>query len=88
MVWVSNYASVPIVVSVTNNSGGDDGNFTIDPKGNETWGLNHWGRESEETITITWDGGKNTSFTIQAEDRVLVWDDAYGVETNVVTFNV
>ncbi|KAF7374253.1 hypothetical protein MSAN_00308200 [Mycena sanguinolenta] len=88
MVWVSNYASVSIVVSLTGNTGGNTGNFTIYPKQNETWSQNHWGRGGAETITITWAGGKTKSFTIQKDDRVLVWDDAYGVESNVVTTNV
>ncbi|KAF7349100.1 hypothetical protein MVEN_01432100 [Mycena venus] len=80
MVWVSNHASVSITVSVTKSTGGSDSNFTIYPKQNETWGQNHWGRGGAETITITWAGGKSKSFTIQKNDRVLVWDDAYGVE--------
>ncbi|KAJ7500819.1 hypothetical protein B0H11DRAFT_2225205 [Mycena galericulata] len=77
MVWVSNYASVSIVASVT---GGDSGDFTLYPKQNETWAQNHWGRDGAETITITWAGGKTTSFQIEKDDHVLVWDDAYGVE--------
>ncbi|KAJ7107886.1 hypothetical protein C8R44DRAFT_804383 [Mycena epipterygia] len=88
MVWVSNYASVSIVVSVTNASGGSNSNYTLYPKQNENWTQNHWNRGSEETITITWDGGKKTSFKIQKEDRVLVWDDGYGVESNVITTKV
>jgi hypothetical protein len=88
MVWVSNYSSVSIVVSVTTTSGGNGSNFTIDPKKNETWSQNHWARSGAETITITWDGGNKKSFTIQKEDRVLVWDDAYGVEGNVITTKV
>ncbi|KAF7374254.1 hypothetical protein MSAN_00308300 [Mycena sanguinolenta] len=87
MVWVSNHASVSIVVSVTTATGGNGNDFTIYPKQNETWGQNHWGRGGAETITITWVGGKKKSFTIQKDDRVLVWDDAYGVESNVVTTN-
>ncbi|KAF7349099.1 hypothetical protein MVEN_01432000 [Mycena venus] len=69
-------------------TGGSDSNFTIYPKQNETWGQNHWGRGGAETITITWAGGKSKSFTIQKNDRVLVWDDAYGVESNVITTQV
>ncbi|KAJ7500816.1 hypothetical protein B0H11DRAFT_1908676 [Mycena galericulata] len=80
MVWVSNYASVSIVASVT---GGDSGDFTLYPKQNETWAQNHWGRDGAETITITWAGGKTTSFQIEKDDHVLVWDDAYGVEKTV-----
>ncbi|KAJ7450487.1 hypothetical protein B0H11DRAFT_1928161 [Mycena galericulata] len=88
MVWVSNYASVSIVVSVTTHTGGDSGKFTLYPKQNETWGQNHWNRKGPETITITWAGGKTTSFKIEKDDHVLVWDDAYGVESNVITTKV
>ncbi|KAF8188486.1 hypothetical protein K438DRAFT_1972185 [Mycena galopus ATCC 62051] len=85
MVWVSNYASVAIVVSVTNTTNGNGGDFTINPKQNETWSQNHWNRKGAETMKITWAGGKNTSFTVQKDDRVIIWDEAYGVEANVVT---
>ncbi|KAF8155000.1 hypothetical protein K438DRAFT_2026548, partial [Mycena galopus ATCC 62051] len=85
MVWVSNYASVAIVVSVTNTTNGNGGDFTINPKQNETWTQNHWNRKGAETMKITWAGGKNTSFTVQKDDRVIIWDEAYGVEANVVT---
>ncbi|KAJ7206547.1 hypothetical protein GGX14DRAFT_568102 [Mycena pura] len=85
MVWVSNYASVTIVVSVTTNNGGNGSNFDIYPKQNETWGQNHWERKGDDDITITWAGGKTTTFTIHKNDRVLVWDGAYGVQHDVVT---
>ncbi|KAF8181883.1 hypothetical protein K438DRAFT_1975831 [Mycena galopus ATCC 62051] len=88
MVWVSNYASVAIVVSVTNTTNGNGGDFTIDPKQNETWTQNHWNRKGAETMKITWAGGKKTSFTVQKEDRVIVWDEAYGLQANVVTTEV
>ncbi|KAJ7754750.1 hypothetical protein B0H14DRAFT_2979087 [Mycena olivaceomarginata] len=85
MVWVSNYASVAIVVAVTDTTNGDGSNFNLYPKQNETWKQNHWERKGAEKMTITWAGGKTTTFTIQKDDRVVVWDEAYGVEPNVVT---
>jgi hypothetical protein len=47
MVWVSNYASVSILVTVTNNTGGSGAEFTIYPKQNETWEKNHWSRNGD-----------------------------------------
>jgi hypothetical protein len=81
MVWVSNYASVTIVVSITNTSGGSAAEFTIYPKQNETWERNHWSRKGEETITIQWASGKKTSYKIGKDARVLVYDDAVGTSS-------
>jgi hypothetical protein len=78
MVWVSNYASVTIVVSVTNNTGGSAADFTIYPKQNETWDKNHWTRKGDETIHIQWATGKKTSYKVGKDARVLVYDDAVG----------
>ncbi|KAF7365832.1 hypothetical protein MVEN_00457300 [Mycena venus] len=88
MVWVSNLASVSLLVSVTNISGGVSSNFTIYPKQNETPSLNLWTRNGPETMTVIWDGGKTISYTVQKADRVLVWDGAYGIESNVITTTV
>ncbi|KAF7368198.1 hypothetical protein MVEN_00139400 [Mycena venus] len=90
MVWISNYASDAIVVSITAHNGGDARSSTVHPnsKQKETWSQNHWQRWGPETITITWTGGKSKDFSIHSGDRVLVWDDAYGVESNVPTTHV
>ncbi|KAJ7026419.1 hypothetical protein C8F04DRAFT_1268059 [Mycena alexandri] len=88
MVWVSNYASASIAVSVTNNGGsGDASDFTISSKGNETYILNHFYRTGEETIRITRSGKNAFTFKVQKNDCVLVWDDAYGVEGGVIITN-
>jgi hypothetical protein len=81
MVWVSNYASVSIVVTVTNKTGGSGADYTIYPKQNETWEKNHWSRTGEETISIAWASGKKTSYKIQKNARVVVYDDAVGTST-------
>jgi len=79
MVWVSNYASVTIVVSVTDGpSGGSGSEYT---KQNETWDKNHWARDGEETITIRWPSGRKNSFKIGKDARVIVYDDAVGITT-------
>jgi hypothetical protein len=78
MVWVSNYASVTIFVTVTNNTGGSGAEFPVYPKQNETWEKNHWSRGGDETISIRWDSGKKTSYKIQKNARVIVYDDAVG----------
>jgi hypothetical protein len=88
MVWVSNFASVALLVAVTNISGGVSSNFTIYPKQNETPSLNLWTRNGPETMTVIWDGGKTISYTVQKADRVLVWDGAYGIESNIITTTV
>jgi hypothetical protein len=81
MVWVSNYASVSIIVTVTNTTGGSGADYTIYPKQNETWEKNHWTRKGEETISIQWATGKKTSYKIGKDARVIVYDDAVGTST-------
>jgi len=79
MVWVSNYASQTIKVQITNKTGGSASTFTIYPKQNETWEINHWSRGGKETATIKWEqSGKTQTYEIDGNvSPVLrVYDDA------------
>jgi hypothetical protein len=83
MVWISNYSSVSIVVSVTTLTTpyGNDSEFAIYPKQNELFTVNYWTRSGDETITIQWASGKRKSFNIGKDACVAVYDDAVGIST-------
>jgi hypothetical protein len=76
MVWVTNQSSVTITVQITNTSGGSASTFTIYPKQNETWELNHWQRKGPEVATIKLTSGKGHEIEVLPDAYVKVFDDA------------
>jgi len=85
MVWVSNQSSVAISVHITNNTGGSASTYTIYPKQNETYGVNHWARGGNETATITIANGKTLVIEVGKDTYMKVFDDAVLKETFTVT---
>ena len=76
MVWVTNQSSGSITVKITNASGGSASTFTIYPKQNETWELNHWQRKAPEVATIKLSNGKSHEIEVAPDAYVKVFDDA------------
>ena len=83
MVWVSNNSSVGITVQITNNTAGNPNVFNIVDRTIENYANNHWYRTGQETATIKYLTGKSFTLTVQKDDKVEVYDDAYLVIPNV-----
>ena len=76
MVWVSNQSSAIVTVQVTNKTGGSAGEYTLDPKANETYSKNHWNRGGAELLTVTYSTARKKQFNVEKEDHVAIYDDA------------
>ena len=76
MVWVSNQSSGTIVVSITNNSGGDEHDFTIFSRELENRQTNNWTRGGNETMKLRMPNGNKKSLTVGKDNYVIVHDDA------------
>jgi hypothetical protein len=93
MPWVSNHSPAPITVSITATTGGNDKTFTIEPSIPyliphaipETGDVNFWNRKGAEELAATI-GGKDVAFSVQPNDHVTFYSDAYEIFTATVKF--
>jgi hypothetical protein len=86
MVWVSNHTSSTITVSITNQTGGSNSNYSVDPAIPYTFAIperfdnNNWARKGDETLTAQV-GGKQVKFTVGKDDHVTIYEDTYQIIT-------
>ena len=85
MPWISNRTGTDIAVSITNTSGGSASSFRVQPailyetdntSAAECSSRNYWLRKEAETLTVKI-GGSTHNFTVQPNDHVNIYADAY-----------
>jgi len=87
MPWISNRTASDIIVSITNNSGGNNAKYTIKPSSYygqaaataENSGQNFWTRSGPEILTVTIGGKEKTRLQVQKQDHVNIYADAYEI---------